>query len=421
LRLIKKVSFFNTKHSLEINMQKKMHQDILKTILKVSASSTTLALLVSNAWAVNGIQMNGYGIKNAGMGGASIALPLDASAPVNNPAGLGFVPTSFAANLVSFNGNTTASVGPAKLRDNTTIMGLEGGFSKVLNPEWTVGVTLSGGGAGSDYGAPLPLPPGTPVLGTAQNLKSSRKIAEIAHTAAWKPRADLALGLSVIYAKQELNSQGLVLAIPNVGMAAIPSHGTQSASGWSARIGALWNVTPELSLGTTYRSKTSMSAMSGYSQDILMYSQGKVDLPSDYGIGAAWKVTPAVTLAADWTQVNYAAVKANQDPSGPLWSDQKIFKIGAAWELNPTWTLRAGYSKNNAQIDSSRVVQNILSPAIDNSHFALGASMKLDGKSDISFSFDAAPQRTLTGTGASSGVSLEGHTQVLRLGYQSRF
>ncbi len=152
-----------------------------------------------------------------------------------------------------------------------------------------------------------------------------------------------------------------------------------------------------------------------------MYSQGKVDLPSDYGIGAAWKVTPAVTLAADWTQVNYGAVKANQDPAGPLWSDQKIFKIGAAWELNPTWTLRAGYSKNNAQIDSSRVMQNILSPAIDNSHFAFGATLKLDGKSDISFSYDAAPQRTAIGTGASTGVSLQGHTQVLRLGYQSRF
>ncbi len=402
-------------------MQKKTDQSTLKSILKTSASSTALALLVSNAWAVNGIQLNGYGIKNAGMGGVSIAMPLDASAPVNNPAGLGFVPTSYAVNLVAFSGNTTASVGPAKLRDNTAVMAPEGGFAKVLNPEWTVGVTLSGAGAGSDYGAPLPLPPGTPVLGTAQNLKSSRKIAEIAHTAAWKPRADFALGLSVIYAKQELNSQGLLLAVPGVGMAAIPSHGTQSASGWSARIGALWNVTPELSLGTTYRSKTSMSAMSGYSQDILLYSQGKVDLPSDYGIGAAWKVTPAVTLAADWIKVNYAAVKANQDPAGPLWSDQKIFKIGAAWELNPNWTLRAGYSKNTAQIDSSRVSQNILSPAIDNSNFALGASMKLDAKSDISFSFDAAPQRTLTGTGASSGVSLQGHTQVLRLGYQSRF
>lgn len=402
-------------------MQKKTHQGVLKFILKVSTSGTTLALLASNAWAVNGIQLNGYGIKNAGMGGASIALPLDATAAVNNPAGLGFVPTSFAVNLVAFNGNTTASLGPVKLRDDTTVMAPEGGVAKVLSPEWTVGLTLSGAGAGSDYGAPLPLPPGTPVLGAQQNLKSSRKIAEIAHSAAWKPRADLALGLSVIYAKQELNSQGLLLSIPGVGMAAIPGHGSQSASGWSARLGALWNVTPELSLGTTYRSKTSMSALSGYSQDILLYSQGKVDLPSDYGIGAAWKVTPAVTLAADWIKVNYAAVKANQDPAGPLWSDQKIFKIGAAWELNSTWTLRAGYSKNNAQIDSSRVVQNILSPAIDNSNIAVGASMKLDDKSDINFSFDAAPQRTLTGTGTSSGVSLQGHTQVLRLGYQSRF
>jgi long-chain fatty acid transport protein len=402
-------------------MHKKPQRGDLKPILKISASGTVFALLMSNAWAINGIQLNGYGIKNAGMGGTSIALPLDASAPVNNPAGLAFVPTSIAVNLVTFNGKTNASVGPVNLQDNSSVTAPEGGFVKVINPQLTVGVTLSGAGAGSDYGATFPVSPGTPVLGKPETLKASRKIAEITHSAAWKPRDDLSLGLSVIYVRQDLSTQGLLAVVPNVGMAAIPGHGTQSATGWSSRIGALWNVTPEFSLGTTYRSKTSMSALSGYSQDILLYSQGKVDLPSEFGIGAAWRVTPAVTVSADWVKVKYSEIKANQDPMGPLWSDQQIFKIGAAWELNPTWTLRAGFSKNSAQMDSSRVTQNILTPAIDNSNFAVGASMKLDDKSDISFSYDRAPERTLTGTGASTGVSLKGHTQVLRIGYQLRF
>jgi long-chain fatty acid transport protein len=401
-------------------MQKKEHCVSLKSILKCIAGGTTSVLLVSNAWAINGIQMNGYGIKNAGMGGASIALPLDASAPVNNPAGLGFVPTSLVFNLVAFTGNTTASVGPVSLVDNSSVMAPEGGFANVLSPEWTVGVTLSGAGAGSDYGATFPLPPGTPVVGNLENLKANRKIAEVAHTAAWKANADLALGLSLIYAYQELSTQGLVAAFPG-GVAAIPSHGSQSASGWSARIGGLWNITPDVSLGATYRSKTSMSAMSGYSQDIFQYSEGKLDLPSDYGIGAAWRVSPALTLASDWVKVSYSDVKANQDPNGPLWSDQQIIKIGASWNLNPAWTLRAGYSNNSSQIDSSRTAQNILSPALDSSNIAVGASMKLDEKSDISFSYDTSPQRTLTGTGNSTGISLQGHSQVLRLGYQSRF
>ena len=186
-------------------------------------------------------------------------------------------------------------------------------------------------------------------------------------------------------------------------------------------MGALWNVAPEFSVGATYRSKTSMSAMSGYSQDILMYSEGKVDLPSDYGIGAAWRITPAVTLAADWIKVNYSDVKANQDPNGPLWTDQSIIKIGVAWDINPTWTVRAGFSQNNAQIDSTRVIQNILSPALDNSNMAVGASMKLNDESDISFSYDSSPQRTLTGTGSSTGWALQGRSQVLRVGYQMRF
>lgn len=401
-------------------MQKKMYQGELKSVLKFISGGTASVLLAGNAWAVNGIQLNGYGIKNAGMGGASIALPLDASAPVNNPAGLGFVPTSFAFNLLAFTGNTTASVGPVNLVDNSSVMGPEGGFAKVLTPEWTVGATLSGAGAGSDYGAKFPVPPPVPVFGTAENLKATRKIAEIAHSAAWKPRADLALGFSLIYAIQKLSIQGATAPVPG-GVAALPSHGVQSATGWSARVGGLWNITPDVSFGATYRSKTSMSAMSGYSQDIFQYSKGKLDLPSDYGIGAAWRITPAVTVAADWVKVSYSEVKANQDPNGPLWRDQEIIKVGASWELTPSWTLRAGYSKNNAQIDSGRVVQNILSPAIDNRTMAVGASMKLDEQSDISFSFDTSPQRTLTGTGDSTGVSLQGRSHVLRVGYQSRF
>lgn len=50
LRLPKKVSSFNIEDKLEINMQKKTNQGTLKFILKTSASSTALALLVSNAW-----------------------------------------------------------------------------------------------------------------------------------------------------------------------------------------------------------------------------------------------------------------------------------------------------------------------------------------------------------------------------------
>jgi long-chain fatty acid transport protein len=47
--------------------------------------------LFSSAHATNGPMPHGYGIKAMGMGGASIALPQDALAAANNPAGMAFV------------------------------------------------------------------------------------------------------------------------------------------------------------------------------------------------------------------------------------------------------------------------------------------------------------------------------------------
>ena len=55
------------------------------TFIAVSLATSLPAL------ATNGTMPHGYGIKAQGMGGASIALPQDALAAANNPAGMAFV------------------------------------------------------------------------------------------------------------------------------------------------------------------------------------------------------------------------------------------------------------------------------------------------------------------------------------------
>jgi long-chain fatty acid transport protein len=67
--------------------------------LRASLLTGAMLLIADPALAVNGAQLGGYGIKNAAMGGASIALPLDAVAAANNPAGTAFVPASTSLNL----------------------------------------------------------------------------------------------------------------------------------------------------------------------------------------------------------------------------------------------------------------------------------------------------------------------------------
>ena len=387
--------------------------------LRTGVAFACLVIATGNAFAVTGAELSGYGIKNAAMGGASIALPLDASAAANNPAGMAFVATSMAVNVVAFQGNTTATIGGVPLTDSTTEVAPEGGFNWVVNPQVTVGITFSGSGAGADYGKTYPTP--FPVAG-AETMKSSRKIAEITQSITWKVKPDLALGFGLIYSQQELSNQGLVQPIPVPPfIVAVPSHGKQTATGWGARVGVLWNASPELSWGATYRMKTPMSSLSGYSGDILAYSNGKLDLPEEYGVGVAWKATSAITVAADYLNTAYSGVNANQDPNGPKWSDQQVAKFGVSWAINPTWTLRTGFNSASKQIDSSRLAQNLLSPAIDTFAYDFGATMKIDEKSDISFSVDTTTSNTMDGTGASTGTSITGKTQVLRLGYQRTF
>jgi len=375
----------------------------------------SLALIATNANAMNGAQLGGYGIKNAGMGGASIALPLDASAAANNPAGMAFVPTSIAANLVSFKGQSSVNLFGNALEDNTTVIAPEGGFNYVLSPNMTIGLTLSGQGAGVDFGKPA-----VPVPG-ADNVKASQKVAEFSNSVTWKIQPNFAVGLGLIYMVQQVDTQGVVVQ-PVPGMfVPIPSHGTQTATGFGARVGMLWNASPEFSLGATYKTKTNMSKLGDYANDILAYSEGKIDIPSEYGVGFAWKATPAVTLAADYLLVEYSVVKANQDPNGPGWKDQPIFRLGASWDVDSTWTLRGGLSSNKGQIESSRTAQNFMTPAINDKSYTFGATMKLDKASDISFSLEMNPSVTLDGSGPSTGVSITSKTQVFRVGYQKAF
>ena len=387
----------------------------------VGALIASGALFASQAHAMNGAQLGGYGIKSAGMGGASIALPLDASAAVNNPAGMAFVPQSFAINVLVFNGQSTANtpaIPPAGIpaqtfNDNTTVSAPEGGANWVISPTMTAGLSLSASGAGVDFGKTLI--PGM----AAANVQASQKVAEIIPSISWKVQPNLALGASVNFATQQLNSQGLV---DTATFQEIPSFGTQTANGIGARLGVQWQASPELSVGATYKFKTNMSQLGDYSKTILKYSDGKIDIPSEYGLGVAWKASPAVTVAADYLRIEYGGIKVNQDPAGQGWKDQQVLRLGASWDLNPSWTLRGGVSTNTRQIESDRAAQNITSPAVSNLAITAGATFKLDKTSDLSFSLEGNPSTTLDGTGSSAGYSITGNrVTVVRFGYQRSF
>lgn len=384
---------------------------------RVTALATAL-FLHGAAHAINGAQLGGNGVRNAAMGGTSIALPLDANAAANNPAGMAYVPTSLTIDVQVFDGHSTANyVLPGNSLENKQTIGVpQGGFNLQLSPSWAVGVSLSASGAGSDYGKPaLPVP-------GAGNAKTSLQVVELIPTAAWKPRDDLAIGFGLTLAQEQFEADGVIVPAPVPGgLLPIAGHGAKSATGTGWRVGVLWQPAADWTLGANYKARTPMGSLDGYNADLLAYSGGKLDLPEQYGIGVAWRVTPRVTVAADWLQINWGDLTVMQDPNGFGWRNQPVTRIGASWQVNDRLTLRAGFSHNQSQIDSTRTVQNLLVPAIHETAWTTGLSWALEGGSELSLGYEWNPRTTLNGTGPSSGTNLQSDVQVLMFGWQHRF
>lgn len=381
-------------------------------------AALAVVFIHADAVAVNGALPGGYGIKNASMGGAAIALPLDAVAAANNPAGMAFVPASTTFGLQVFRGNSSANYAmPGNhLENSQTELAPEGGVNWHMSPQITLGLSIAGSGAGSDYGRPaLPVPG----AGTAQ---STLRVAEIIPAVAWKPRPDLALGVGLTLARQQFDADGVVVPAPVPGgLMPLSGHGRQTAMGAGVRLGALWKATPDWSIGINVKSRTHMGHLKGYDRDLLAYSDGRLDVPAQYGVGVAWQATTGLLLAADWLRIQWGDIKAMQDPGGFAWRNQSVLRFGVAWTLNDRWTLRAGYSRNRGQIDSSRAAQNLLVPSIHEEAYTAGVSWRLTSRSELNAGYELNPRTTLTGTGPSAGTALTSKVQMLLLGFHHTF
>ena len=132
-------------------------------------AALAVVFIHADAAAVNGALPGGYGIKNASMGGAAIALPLDAVAAANNPAGMAFVPASTTFGLQVFRGNSSANYAmPGNhLENSQTELAPEGGVNWHMSPQITLGLSIAGSGAGTE---PVPWDTAPPRHGLSRSV-----------------------------------------------------------------------------------------------------------------------------------------------------------------------------------------------------------------------------------------------------------
>jgi long-chain fatty acid transport protein len=394
-----------------------------KIIASLIAAGVMASPMLANA--TDGYFPTGYGVKNEAMGGASIALPLDSLAAANNPAGMVMVGDHIDFALTWFKPTRSAEfTAPSPMagtydgngRSNFFIPDF--GYNKMISSDTSLGVSVYGnGGMNTQYN--------TNPFGPYGNLGIN--MSQLFVSPAWSKKINStnAVGVSLNLAYQMFSATGLA---PFAGMGfssdptALTDNGTDTSTGYGVRLGWTGEVTPTVTLGATYQSKTKMSKFSKYSG--LFAEQGSFDIPSSYGFGIAVKAMPATTVAFDVVRTNYSDVPSVSNPfalpTGPStllggsagpgfgWQNINTYKLGVSYAYDSSLTLRAGLNHCDQPIPDTQTLLNIVAPAVVQNHLSLGATWILANKSELTVAYVHAFSQTVNGSNSIPAVPLGG-------------
>ncbi|GAB4176661.1 MAG: outer membrane protein transport protein [Rhodocyclaceae bacterium] len=374
------------------------------------------------AGATNGYFSHGYGMKAKGMAGVGIALPQDAVAAATNPAGMAFVGNRLDLGIEIFRPIRDASIagnvcGPGcSLDGNYSGSGTknfyvpEAGYNRMLNDRLALGVSVYGNGGMNTTYKTNPFAP----FGASSPAGVDLVQLFVAPTLAYKITPDHAVGVSLNLAHQRFAMDGIEPFTASSGNPAkMTGNGDDDSSGWGVRVGWTGKVSPMVTLGATYQSKTRMSRFKKY--EGLFAEQGDFDIPANYGVGIAVQATPALTIAADIQQIDYSDVRSVGSPVAKLfagnpfgssdgpgfgWRDMTVFKLGASYQLNKNLVLRGGVSHGRQPIPSAETFLNTLAPGVIEDHLTLGATWTLANGHELTVGYMHAFKKTVNGSGS---------------------
>ncbi len=437
--------------------------------LKKIVSAVLLATAPVAAFATNGMNLEGYGPVATAMGGASMAYDNGAAAMMNNPATLGLMSEGSGIGValgflgpdvsttvpVSSGGSGTA----AKSGGNAYYMPAIGYVTKTGQLTYGVGV-YSQGGMGTEYSSTSDL-----ALGTNQNVRSEVGVGRLIFPLAYNVNDKLTVGGSIDWVwatmdiKMAATAQQFMAMATNMSSGMYSTMGTLMSSygantfrldfsdnndfsgaakgtGFAGKLGLTYKISPVLTIGATYHSKTDLgdmetstsgAAFSAYNSGASLGPAvtGKITIhnfqwPETYGLGMSYQVNDAWMVAADYKRINWSSVmkdfkmtyttsnlgtgateyadfKINQN-----WSDQDVFEIGASYKYSDALTLRFGANIANNPVPNDQV--NPLFPAIEKNHITAGFGYRLSKQSGIDFSVTHAQRVTVTGSGVTGAA-----------------
>lgn len=412
---------------------------IRKSKLALAITSIACLGVPASAYATNGYFAHGYGTASKAMGGAGIALSevSGSMAAATNPAGMAFVGNRIDMGWELFMpergyecpdtcAGLGAAAGPDSQRSDNSFfavpfMGMNFKFSE----NDTLGVTLFGnGGMNTEYAAP--------VYGNANRPAGVDLIQMfVSMSYAHKFNDDTAVGVSVIPVFQKFKAYGIQMFDTNFFTSErghVSNNGDNNSFGVGARLGGQVGVGGGVTLGAFYQPRIDMSEFERYAG--LFAEKGDFDIPATYGLGAAWKASPNLTVLFDYAYIDYSDVASvgnqstvpapgNQlgEANGPGfgWDSINVFKLGIAYTTG-SWIWRAGWNHGDNPVDGGapgdiELTFNILAPGIVTDHVTFGFTKEISKTIDFSTAFMYAFNEKVTGTenffGAGETLSID--------------
>lgn len=414
--------------------------------------------------ATNGMNMEGYGPIALGMGGASMAYDNGTAAMMNNPATLGLMPEGQRLDLaLGFMGpDVNTSAGGTPSRSSADAFGGPAFGWTSRRDKLTYGVGVYGqGGMGTQYSGNSFMS-----AGSGLETRSELSVGRLLFPLTYNVTPDLIVGGSFDFVwagldlKMAMNTAQMAamsadgnLSLSANAMAGLggyfacgtcqgyfdfsdgsPFTGKAQATGYAGKLGLVYKLNPQVSLGASYHSVTQLGDLETDGATVSLIDSanvaggttmltGKIKVinfqwPETYGLGVAYQANDKLMLVMDYKRINWSKVMkdfymtftsvgdVSLDMRLPQnWVDQDVFMVGLSYQASDVLVLRTGVNIANNPVPDAYM--HPLFPAIIKNHVMAGFGYHFSKASTIDFAYSYAPEVSVTGGG---GVSVS-HSQ----------
>ncbi|HSL23767.1 MAG TPA: outer membrane protein transport protein [Vicinamibacterales bacterium] len=385
-------------------------------------------MLLAAPAAAQGHLLHGVGPVNSSMGGAGVAVPIEAVGALHeNPALIAKAKgnqVTFASEFFKDGLRVESRAGTrTAATDGTLQMGVIPAFgwmAREADSNVAIGFGLLGtAGFRTDYPQDsnnvllLPQPDGF------GRIYTDLLITKIPVAFAMEINPQLAVGASLNLYRGALAISPLPVTDPDLvnGIGHLPSAGNQVASwGFGLQVGLLYEFSPMINIGASFTTPQKFQQYE-WNSTVANPQSGdfgkartltfNLDGPATFTFGAGLKPNDQTQVAIDLRYVIYDGVAGIGEAGGVDTVNHKLIGIGwrniwammagVQYQMSDMLALRAGFNWAQTPIREELTVTSMGTPATFQKHFTAGAGVKMNDHVGFDIGFYLVPRETVSG------------------------